>query len=173
MSSLVDVVLRIKEEGDPDKPNGARFRSSQTLSLEDVASFARTDWVGTVTDGSVTDLEGGFAQPRHFGAFPQKIEFLVKEHGVISLEHAVRAGTGLPATMLSLTDRGLIEEGYKADIQVFDLDEVAVEARWTLTDSRAYSEGVEYVLVNGEFALDDGEPTYRLAGETIRNQDVW
>lgn len=46
-------------------------------------------------------------------------------------------------------------------------------AGWTLTNSRAYSEGVHYVLVNGAFALDDQLPTYTLAGTTIRNQDVW
>jgi N-acyl-D-amino-acid deacylase len=173
MPDLVDVILRVKEEGDVNKPNGATFRSFQTLSFEDVANFARTDWFGTVTDGGVAPLEGGFAQPRYFGAFPQKIEFLVKDNDVISLEHAVRAGTGLAAEMFSLPDRGLIREGYFADVQVFDLDEIEVKARWTLENSRAYSEGVHYVLVNGVFAIDDGTPTFALAGRSIRNQDAW
>jgi len=173
MRDLVDVLLRVKEEGDVRRPNGARFRSRQTLSLEDVANFARTEWFGTVTDGGVAGLEGGFVQPRLFGSFTKKIELLVKQAGVISLEHAIRAGTGLPAEMMSLPDRGLLREGYKADLQVFDLEELEVEARWTLTGSRAYSEGVRYVLVNGEIALDDREPTYNLAGRSIRNQEAW
>jgi N-acyl-D-aspartate/D-glutamate deacylase len=173
LPGLADVILRVKEEGDANKPNGATYRSFQTLSLEDVANFARTDWVGTVTDGFVTSLEGGFAQPRVFGAFQQKIELLVKDNDIISLEHAVRAGTGLPADMLSLSDRGLLREGYMADVQVFDLDELEVRARWTLEDSRAYSAGIYYVLVNGVFALDDGTPTFALAGRSIRNQDAW
>ena len=170
---LADVILRVKEEGDADLLNGARFRSSQTLSLEDVGNLASTDWVGTVTDGGVTPLEGGFSQPRMFGSFTTKITLLVKEQGIISLEHAIRAGTSLPATMLSLHDRGLVRQGYKADIHVFDLDELEVKARWTLTDSRAYSEGVYYVLVNGAFTLDDRTPTYTLAGTSIRNQEAW
>lgn len=173
MTDPVDVLLRVKQEGDLHRPNGARFRSRHTLSLEDVGNFARTDWFGTVTDGGVAGLEGGFVQPRLFGSFTKKIELLVKQAGVISLEHAVRAGTGLPAKMLSLPDRGLLREGYKADLQVFDLDDIEVKARWTLNGSRAYSEGVYHVLVNGEMALDDREPTYALAGRSIRNQDAW
>lgn len=173
LPDLVDVVLRVKREGDPDKVNGARFRSRETLSLEDVANLARQDWVGTVTDGGVVGLTGGFAQPRYFGSFTNKITLLVKENEIISLEHAVRAGSGLPAAMLSLTDRGLIKVGYKADLQVFDLDELEVKARWTLENSRAYSEGVHYVLVNGRFALDQKKPTYTLAGRSIRNRDAW
>lgn len=173
ITDLVDVILKVKKEGDVDKANGARFRSRQTLSFEDVANFARQDWVGTVTDGGVVGLEGGFAQPRYFGSFTNKITLLVKETGTISLEHAIRAGTGLPAEMLSLPDRGLLKEGYKADIQVFDLEELEVKAQWTLENSRAYSEGMHYVLVNGQFALDQGEPTFTLAGRSIRNQEIW
>ena len=169
----VDVILKVKKTGDLDKRNGAQFRSRQTLSLEDVANFARTDWVGTVTDGSIQHLKGGFAQPRHFASFTKKIELLVKENSIISLEHAIRAGTGLPAEMLSLTDRGLLKEGWKADLQVFDLEELAVKAAWTLENSRAYSEGMYYVMVNGKFALDNKQPTYLLNGKTIRNQSTW
>jgi len=169
----VDVILEIKKTGDVGQRSGARFRSKQTLSFEDVANFARTDWVGTVTDGSIVSLQGGFSQPRHFGSFPKKIELLVKENDVITLEHAIRAGTGLPAKILSLPDRGLLREGWKADIQVFDLDELAVKATWTLTDSRAYSEGIYYVMVNGEFALDNKEPTFVLNGKSLRNQELW
>lgn len=169
----VDIVLKIKEEGDLNRPEGARFRSMQTLSFADVANLARTDWAGSVTDAGVVDLKGGFTQPRYFGAFTEKIELLVKKNHVISLEHAIRAGTGLPASWLSLPDRGLVKEGYKADLQVIDLDNIRVNARWTLTNSRAYSDGVDYVLVNGKFTLHNGTPTYTLAGRSIRNQDVW
>ncbi len=118
-------------------------------------------------------LEGGFAQPRYFASFTTKITLLVKENGIIPLEHAIRAGTLLPAMMLSIPDRGVIRQGYKADIQVFHLDELEVMARWTLTDSRAYAKGVYYVMVNGVLALDDETPTYALAGRTIRTQEAW
>ena len=67
----------------------------------------------------------------------------------------------------------MIRPGYKADIQVFDLDELEVMARWTLTNSRAYSKGVHYVMVNGALTLDDETPTSTLAGRAIRNQDAW
>lgn len=169
----VDVILRVKKEGDADKINGARYRSKQTLSFEDVANFAREDWVGTVTDAGIYGLSGGFAQPRVFGSFTNKITLLVREKGVISLEHAIRAGTALPAEMLSLPDRGVLAVGKKADIQVFDYDELEMKAQWTLENSRAYSEGMYYVLVNGVFTLDNKEPTYELPGKSIRNQDIW
>ena len=173
LPDLVDVLLRVKEEGDADLLNGARFRSFQTLSFEDVGNLAKTDWMGTVTDAGVSGLEGGFAQPRVFASFTTKITLLVKENGIISLEHAIRAGTSLPAKMLSIPDRGVIRPGYKADIQVFDLDELEVMARWTLTNSRAYSKGVHYVMVNGALTLDDETPTYTLTGRAIRNQKAW
>lgn len=169
----VEAVLKIKEMGDADLPNGARYRSRQTLSARDVDNFVQQDWFGTVTDAGIYGLEGGFAQPRVFASFTNKITEFVQERKTITLEHAIRAGTHLPATMLSIPDRGLIMDGYKADIQVFDPDELAVNARWTLTDSRAYSDGVYYVLVNGTVALDNAEPTFELAGVPIRNQDVW
>ncbi len=98
--------LRVKEEGDADLLNGARFRSFQTLSLEDVDNLAGTDWVGTVSDGGVTPLEGGFSQPRTLGSFTTKITLLVKEEGIISLEHAVRAGTSRPRDYAVATRQG-------------------------------------------------------------------
>jgi N-acyl-D-amino-acid deacylase len=169
----VEALLKIKETGDDDLPNGARFRSRQTLSVEDVARFAQKDWFGTVTDAAIYGLEGGFAQPRVFASFTNKITEFVQERKAITLEHAIRAGTGLPATMLSIPNRGLLEVGYKADIQVFKPEELAVNARWALEDSRAYSSGVYYVIVNGTLALDNGTPTFELAGRSIRNQDIW
>ena len=58
LPDLADVILRVKEEGDADLRNGARFRSFQTLSLEDVGNLASTDWMGTVTDGGGDDPGG-------------------------------------------------------------------------------------------------------------------
>lgn len=173
MDDPVDAILRIKEIGDDKLRTGARFRARQTLSAYDVSNFARQDWMGTVTDAGIYGTEGGFAQPRVFASFTNKITQFVHNLEVISLEHAVRAGTSLPATMLSIPDRGLLEVGYKADIQIFDEDELAVNARWTLRNSRAYSDGMYYVMVNGVLTLDDRKPTFELPGRSIRNQDIW
>lgn len=173
MSDPVDVVLEVKKRGDTTLPNGGRYRSIQTLSAEDIDEFVKQDWFGTVTDAGIYDLDGGFAQPRVFASFTNKITEFVFERKAITLEHAIRAGTGLPAEMLSLSGRGLLKEGYKADVQVFDPDALAVNARWTLRNSRAYSSGMSYVLVNGEFALDNGKPTFEMAGQVIRNKDAW
>ena len=72
--------------------------------------------------------------------------------------------TGLPAQRLKLTDRGVIEPGYRADVVVFDLDEIKDIATY---DGAGYPEGIKAVIVNGQVAALDGEVTGLLAGEVL------
>jgi N-acyl-D-amino-acid deacylase len=84
---------------------------------------------------------------------------------VISVEDAVRSMTSLPAQILGLSDRGLVREGLAADLVVFDLDEI--QDRATFVEPHQYPEGIEYVLVNGEFVVDGGALTWKLPGKVI------
>ncbi|HIB08974.1 MAG TPA: hypothetical protein EYO20_03875 [Gemmatimonadetes bacterium] len=70
----------------------------------------------------------------------------------------------LPASILGLDDRGMIKEGYRADIMVFNAGTIRDRATF---EENIYSEGVEYLLVNGKLAIDDGQFTGALAGEVI------
>jgi len=84
---------------------------------------------------------------------------------VISLESAIRSSTSLPAQIMGLRDRGLIREGMAADLVVFDLDTIRDKA--TFFEPHQYSEGIDYVFVNGVAVVDGGALTWALPGKVI------
>ena len=88
---------------------------------------------------------------------------------VITLPFAIRAATSLPAEIAGLKDRGLVREGYYADLIVFDLAKVSSPA--TYLNPSQYAQGFMHVMVNGKFAVRDGQPTHVLAGRALRRGD--
>ena len=108
----------------------------------------------------------GKPHPRLYGSFVRVLGKYVREEKVMTLEQAVRKMTGKPAEVLSLKDRGLIREGMCADITVFDPDTVIDKG--TFTDPIQFPDGIAYVIVNGEVAVDHGEHTGALNGCVIR-----
>lgn len=116
-------------------------------------------------------MSQGKPHPRAFGTMGRIFSYYVKEKHMLTFEDAVRKITHLPATYLGIdATRGLIKEGYFADIVVFDPDEIADKA--TYIDPRQYTVGIEYVLVNGEVALADGVQTDVCAGRVVKNPTV-
>ena len=100
-------------------------------------------------------------------------EFLskyVKDKETLSLSEAIRRMTSLPAERLGLRDRGLIKEGYKADIAVFD--PALVESTWTIKKPRSYAKGFQHVLVNGVPTIADGQRTDQNHGEVLRGTSM-
>ena len=89
----------------------------------------------------------------------------VRERHLLSLEEAIRKVTGASANRLGLFDRGLIREGLAADLVLFDPD--TIHDRATLADPHLYPEGIHYVFVNGELALEKGEHTGAMAGKVL------
>jgi N-acyl-D-aspartate/D-glutamate deacylase len=100
-----------------------------------------------------------------FGAFTKKLKDFALDDTVITLPFAVRSMSGLAADFLGWQDRGYLREGYAADISVFDLPRVRDLA--TYENPQQYSEGTVHVLVNGAFAIRDGEATGALAGRPL------
>ena len=80
-----------------------------------------------------------------------KIRHFALDRDVISVEHAIRSMTSLPATIMGLRDRGAVREGHHADIVVFDMDEIRDEA--TFFEPHQHASGIEYVIVNGDFVV--------------------
>lgn len=116
-------------------------------------------------------MSQGKPHPRAFGTMGRIFSYYVKEKHMLTFEDAVRKITHLPATYLGIdATRGLIKEGYFADIVVFDPDEIADKA--TYIDPRQYTVGIKYVLVNGEVALADGVQTDVCAGRVVKNPTV-
>ena len=166
----VEVAINLALEGYPNRPGGTRLRSF-SFSEEDIEAFSAAPWVALSTDAGVALPEDGpTTHARYYGSFPRVIRHYVLERGVTSLEFAVRAGTSLPAQMLGLRNRGLIREGLWADIVVMDLERVRDRA--TFTEPHQFSEGMEYVLVNGQFVVDgEGNITGALPGVVVTPKD--
>ena len=93
-------------------------------------------------------------------------DFFQVERGLLRLEDAVRKMTSLSASKLGFRDRGLLREGMFADITLFDADKVIDRA--TYTDPFQYSEGIAYVVVNGQIVLDQGKHTGARPGKALR-----
>ncbi|MFE1233777.1 amidohydrolase family protein [Streptomyces sp. NPDC058745] len=118
------------------------------------------------TGGSDGILQGSKPHPRAYGTFPQYLGRYVRELGVLSLEECVAHLTSRPAARLRLPDRGLVREGHRADLVLFDPSTVAAGS--TYADPRTLPVGIPHVLVDGRFVVEDGRRTDVLAGRAIR-----
>jgi N-acyl-D-amino-acid deacylase len=111
-------------------------------------------------------LGEGHPHPRAYGTFPRVLGTYVRERGVLSLEEAIFRMTGLTAWRLGLTDRGFVRPGYKADLVLFDAQRIADQATYDIP--HAYPTGIQWVLVNGQVILRDGERLPVLPGRVLR-----
>lgn len=135
---------------------------------EDVEYFMKKPWVMTGSDGSIVMFGQAMPHPRSYGTFPRKIRSYVLEKKIISMEQAIRAASGLPAEILGFEDRGLLKEGYVADVAIFAPAKIRDKA--TFTNPHQYSEGIEYLLVRGKTVVERGEFTGTLAGKPLRGK---
>ncbi|MFE9098633.1 amidohydrolase family protein [Streptomyces sp. NPDC007264] len=122
------------------------------------------------TGGSDGILQGAKPHPRAYGTFPHYLGRYVRELGVLSLEECVAHLTSRPAARLRLPDRGLVREGYRADLVLFDPATVAAGA--TFERPRTLPAGIPYVLVDGRFVIEEGRRTDVLAGRAVRRTPV-
>ncbi len=132
---------------------------------ENLRYLAQRDWMMTCTDGRDPGPTRPVTHPRAFGSFTKKIRDLVLDEQLLTLPYTVRSMTGLAADFLSWTERGYLREGYIADIAVLDL--ATLDDMATYENPHQYSRGTVHVLVNGVFAIRDGEATMALAGRPL------
>ncbi|MGW2344984.1 N-acyl-D-amino-acid deacylase family protein [Streptomyces sp. NPDC001661] len=118
------------------------------------------------TGGSDGILQGYKPHPRAYGTFPHYLGHYARDLGVMSLEETVAHLTSRPAARLRLPDRGLIREGYRADLVLFDPETVAAGS--TFEAPRTLPVGIPHVLVDGQFVIEDGKRTDVLAGRSVR-----
>jgi N-acyl-D-amino-acid deacylase len=163
--SPVDAAIVLQLEGDRSRRGGARVRGF-SLSPIDVDMYAARPWVATATDGGIAlPTDGPGTHARFYGSFPRKIRHFALDRDVISLEDAIRSSTSLPAQIMGLRDRGLLREGHRADIVIFDI--ATVRDRATFAEPHQYPEGIDYVFVNGVAVVDGGRLTGALAGRVL------
>ena len=107
------------------------------------------------SDGPVGIFGEGAPHPRQYGTFARVLGLYVREREIIPLEEAVRKMSSQTARRLGIHDRGLITEGYYADIAIFDAEEIIDRA--TFEDPHQYAVGMKFVFVNGEMVVEDGQ----------------
>ncbi|MDD5382971.1 MAG: amidohydrolase family protein [Candidatus Margulisbacteria bacterium] len=120
------------------------------------------DYVFTASDGFTVFAPADSPHPRFFGCFPRKIRKYALEDKLLSLNDAIRSMTSLPAKKFKLKGRGEIKVGKYADIAVIDLANFKDNS--TYAERSLYSEGVEYLLVNGKVEIDQGKLTGKRGG---------
>ncbi len=108
----------------------------------------------------------GKPHPRTYGTFPRVLGEYARDRGLFSLETAVHKMTGMPAARLRLPDRGLLREGFAADVAVFNPATVKDES--TYPDPHRYPTGIPYVIVNGVVVVDGDRFTSARTGRILR-----
>lgn len=118
------------------------------------------------SDGwAVEPSSSGKVHPRCYGTFPKILGEYVREKNLLSLKEAIMKMTSMPAGKLGLSDRGLLKEGFWADIVVFDPEEIKDKS--TYDDPNLYPTGIEYVVINGKIVVEDGEFVGDRVGEIL------
>ena len=156
-TEAIDVALDLLDHG------GAGLISFN-MNEDDIAHIMRQDFTMTSSDGGLVASDEGKPHPRYYGTFARKIARYVRDRGVLSLPHAIRSMTSLPATVFGIAERGQLRPGAWADIVVFDLENFRDRA--TYQDPHQLAEGVTHVLVNGKLT---GPGV--LAGRVLRLED--
>src|SRR5215471_11500313 len=116
--------------------------------------------------GSDALLIGDYPSPRTYGCFPIILAEFVREERFMALPDAIRKMTSFPAQRLGIPDRGLLRDGFKADVVVFDPKTVKTPA--TRTQPKQFPIGIDHVIVNGKVVVDGDRHTGVLAGRALR-----
>ena len=150
-----------------------RANSSCIISImdeADVRAALASPLVSFCTDSQAKGVDGPFGQetshPRGWGSASRILGHYVRELKLLRLEEAVRKMTSLAAAAAGLKDRGLVKEGFAADLVLFD--PATVDALATYETPNRYSRGIPYVAVNGVLVVDGGKPTGATPGRALR-----
>ncbi len=146
--------------------NGNAQMVFHSMGDVDVERIMKYPFTAVASDGGIIDFGRGVPHPRSYGNNARVLAEFVRERHTLRLEDAIRRMTTLPARTFHLRDRGIIREGAAADILIFDPAKVQDKA--TFAKPHQYSEGFDYVLVNGIFAVDQGKLSEIRAGQILR-----
>ena len=136
----------------------------------DLVFGLKQPWTSLCLDAGEMSLDGplyeAHTHPRAFGAMPRFLGRYIRDQHLLPLEQGIRKMTSLPAQRERLLDRGLLKEGYFADITVFD--PVTIRDAATYAQPAQLAVGVKYVFVNGKLEFEDGRLTGQIAGRALR-----
>lgn len=159
--SDVETVLELMERGGVSVVTKA-------MSEDDVSNIMRYRNTAIASDGGVVSFGAGRPHPRNYGTNARVLNEYVRLRKVLTIEDAVRKMTSLPAQTFAFKDRGLVREGFAADLVVFDPETVRDNA--TFDNPHQYSSGFDIVVVNGKVAVEQGKLTPERGGQVILRQ---
>jgi N-acyl-D-amino-acid deacylase len=133
----------------------------------DIDRIMRYPFTAIASDGGIVDFGVGNPHPRSYGTNARVLAEYVRTRGVLTLEDAIRRMTSLPARTFRLNDRGLVRAGMAADLVIFD--PARVQDKATYANPHQYSQGFDYVLVNGKLEVDEGKLTNQRSGQALRH----
>lgn len=148
--------------------NGGAQMIYHSMSDIDIERILRYPNTAIASDGGVRVFGEGMPHPRSYGTNARVLAEYVRKRGVLTLEDAVRRMTSLPARTFRFRDRGLVREGFAADLLVFDPERVQDKA--TYTQPHQYSQGFDFVLVNGVVMVDNGVLADARGGRILRHR---
>jgi len=148
-----------------DEEGGVVIRIQFKDEERSVIPLLKQPYACASSDGVL--ILGGNNHPRTYSAFPHFIERIVRLKNRLGLEEAIKKITSQPASILGISDRGVLETGKIADIVVFDYNKIHEKA--TLANGNQYPEGIDYVIVNGVITVEKGEHSGALNGQILRH----
>jgi N-acyl-D-aspartate/D-glutamate deacylase len=161
LDALIDLVI-----ADKAQTGAIYFIATES----DLRYGLQQPWTSVGLDGSEASLDGPLfdphTHPRVYGGMPRFLGHYVRDEHLLPLEQAICKITSLPAQRERLRDRGLLKEGFFADITIFDPATISDKA--TYENPAQISEGVKYVFVNGKLEYEDGKLTGSKAGRVLR-----
>lgn len=134
---------------------------------DDILRIMKSPFTMVGTDG-IPSFGNSKVHPRMTGTYPKILGRYVRERGTLSLEDAIRKMTSFPAQTFRIKRKGLLVEGWDADVVIFD--------PMTITDQSTYEEpekgplGIHYVLVNGQIAVENGKLMDATSGQVLRHR---
>jgi N-acyl-D-amino-acid deacylase len=137
-----------------------------SMDEPDVERIMQAPFTMFASDAGPGNFGVGVPHPRGYGNNARVLGRYVREKGVLALEDAIRKMTSLPAQSFGLKNRGLIQEGYAADILLIDENTATDQA--TFEQPHQYAKGFEYVIVNGQLVISKGQLTGTLPGKAVR-----
>lgn len=136
-----------------------------TMDETEVETIMASPLVAVASDSGVREFGAAQPHPRGYGTNSRVLGKYVRERNIITLEDAIRKMTSMPALAFRFNDRGLLREGFVADVVVFNPDTVIDKA--TFEKPHAYPDGIDYVIVHGQLVIDNGELTGKLPGKPV------
>lgn len=133
--------------------------ASFNMNTSDIHNFMKQDWVVTGSDGNT-------GHPRKYGSFPRKYHKYVKQDSVIDLATFINGSTSKTADIFKIQNRGKLQEGYYADIIIFNPETFKDKADYK--DAFQLSEGLKYSIINGKLCIENGISTGELNGKVLK-----